>query len=163
MRSPFTHILLTALGVCVVALALYDVKYIEGKSMLPTLHSHQTVFVYRWAYGAQPPLIDRYFIQWGRIKPHELVFLRDPVYALPVVKRCVGVGGTSVKNMGSELLIGEVSIPIGEIRARELLDLEAIPEGKVFLLGDNREVSFDSRSYGLVDADRISGRVLGYN
>ncbi len=131
--------------------------------MLPTLHSHQTVFVYRWAYGAQPPLIDRYFIQWGRIKPHELVFLRDPVYALPVVKRCVGVGGTSVKNMGSELLIGEVSIPIGEIRARELLDLEAIPEGKVFLLGDNREVSFDSRSYGLVDADRISGRVLGYN
>ncbi len=131
--------------------------------MIPTLHADQTIFIYRWAYGAQPPLFDRYFIRWGRIKPHELVFLRDPVYALPAVKRCIGVSGTSVKYTGNNLLIGDISIPIDEIQATELLNLRSIPQGKVFLLGDNRKVSFDSRSYGLVDTHRISGRVLGYH
>ena len=163
MRSPFAHILLVALGVCVVALSLYDVKYIEGASMVPTLRSDQTIFVFRWAYGAQLPLIDRYFIHWGRIKPYELVFLRDPVYSRPVVKRCIGVSGTSIKYKGDQLLIGNTSIPIGEIQATELLNLRTIPPGKVFVLGDNRRVSLDSRAYGLVDTDRISGRVLGYN
>lgn len=163
MRSPFVHILLVAVGVCFVALSLYDVKYIEGSSMFPTLRPDQTIFVFRWAYGAQLPLIDRYVIHWGRIKPHELVFLRDPVYSLPVVKRCVGVAGTSVKYKGDRLLIGNTTIPIGEIQATELLNLRTIPPGKVFVLGDNRQVSLDSRVYGLVDTDRISGRVLGYN
>lgn len=131
--------------------------------MLPTLHSDQTIVIYRWAYGVQPPLIDRYFIRWGRIKANELVFLRDPVYSLPAVKRCIGVSGTSVKRTGNKLLVGDASIPIGEIQAAELLNLKTIPQGKVFLLGDNRKVSLDSRNYGLVDASCISGRVLGYH
>ena len=163
MKSPFTHIIVTALCVAFCALSLYDVKYIEGNSMYPTLKPDQTIFVYRWAYGAMPPLIDKYVIQWGRIKPHELVFFTDPVYSLPVVKRCIGTEGTAVIRKGEKLIIGETAIPIKEIHATELLDLEAIPEGKVFLLGDNRRVSLDSRNYGLVDSSRISGRVMGYN
>ena len=131
--------------------------------MLPTLRADQTIIIYRWAYGAQPPLFDRYFIHWGRIKPHELVFLRDPVYSLPAVKRCIGPSGTSVKRTATKLLVGDVSIPISEIQATELLNLKSIPQGKAFLLGENRKVSLDSRNYGLVDAERISGRVMGHH
>lgn len=35
-----------------------------------------------------------------------------------------------------------------------------IPEGKLFLLGDNRDGSSDSRVWGMVDADKIYGRAL---
>ncbi len=131
--------------------------------MLPTLQPNQTIFVYRWAYGARPPLFERYFIHWGRIKPHELVFFRDPVYSLPVVKRCIGTAGTKITRKGNNLFIGDTAIPINEIHATDLLELETIPEGKVFLLGDNQKASLDSRYYGLVDARRIEGRVMGYN
>jgi len=163
MRSPFTHIVLIALGVCFAAISLYDVKYIEGDSMFPTLRSDQTIFIYRWAYGARLPWSDGYIIRWGRIKPHELVFFREPVYSLPVVKRCVGAAGTAVQREGNMFIIDNIHIPISEIHATELLNLGAIPEGKVFLLGDNRKVSLDSRYYGLIDVSRIEGRVLGYN
>jgi len=163
MRSPFTHIVLIALGVCFAAISLYDVKYIEGDSMFPTLRSDQTIFIYRWAYGARLPWSDRYIIRWGRIKPHELVFFREPVYSLPVVKRCVGAAGTAVQREGNMFIIDNIHIPISEIHATELLNLQAIPEGKVFLLGDNRKVSLDSRYYGLIDVSRIEGRIMGYN
>ena len=163
MKSPFAHIVLIALGVCFAAISLYDVKYIDGDSMFPTLRADQTIFIYRWAYGARLPWSKGYIIQWGRIKQHELVFFREPVYSLPVVKRCVGGSGTAVHREGNMLIIGHTHIPISEIHANELLNLEAIPEGKVFLLGDNRKVSLDSRFYGLIDVSRIEGRVLGYN
>ena len=163
MKSPFAHIVLIGLGVCFAAISLYDVKYIEGDSMFPTLRSAQTIFIYRWAYGASLPWSEGYIIRWGRIKHHELVFFREPVYSLPVVKRCVGASGTAVHRKGDMFIIGNTHIPISEIRATELLSLEEIPEGKVFLLGDNRKVSLDSRYYGLIDVSRIEGRVMGYN
>ncbi|MFO7731157.1 MAG: signal peptidase I [Spirochaetia bacterium] len=163
MRSPFTHIVLIALGVCFAAISLYDVKYIDGDSMFPTLRTNQTIFIYRWAYGARLPWSREYIIRWGRIKQNELVFFREPVYSLPVIKRCVGAAGTAIRREGNMFIIGDTHIPLSEIHATELLYLETIPEGKVFLLGDNRKVSLDSRYYGLIDVSRIEGRVLGYN
>jgi len=163
MKSPFAHIVLIALAVCFAAISLYDVKYIEGHSMFPTLRSDQTIFIYRWAYGARLPWSDGYIIRWGRIKQHELVFFREPVHSLPVVKRCVGTAGTAVRREGNMFIVGNIHIPISEIHATELLNLEAIPEAKVFLLGDNHKVSMDYHYYGLIDVSRIEGRVMGYN
>ena len=37
---------------------------------------------------------------------------------------------------------------------------DAVPKGSVFLLGDNRDTSEDSRTFGPVDVDDIDGRVL---
>jgi signal peptidase I len=40
--------------------------------------------------------------------------------------------------------------------------IEEIPEGKLFIMGDNRNNSGDSRQIGLVDEDDIYGKVIGY-
>lgn len=36
----------------------------------------------------------------------------------------------------------------------------AIPPGKCFVVGDNTEVSYDSRSFGLVDAEQVVGKMV---
>jgi len=162
MKSPFIHIMLIAIGVGCIAVSMYDVKYVEGSSMAPTLRHDDAVIIYRWAYGLQLPLVHHYLFRWGKVSPGELVYLRDPVCMVPVVKRCAGAEDTLIIKRGGSIRVGEVQLMEKEIFESCIMDLYAIPEGKLFLLGDNRGISFDSRHYGLVDEKRIEGRVVRF-
>jgi len=58
--------------------------------------------------------------------------------------------------------IGEVVVfytPSGELAVKRCI---ALDEGGFIAEGDNRNVSYDSRSYGSVPVDNIIGKVLGY-
>jgi signal peptidase I len=81
-----------------------------------------------------------------------------------LIKRVVGAPG-------DELMISDGQVYInGELYEEDYLNtittgeeyIKEIPDGKYFLMGDNRRVSLDSRSslIGLVDEDRIFGEVI---
>jgi signal peptidase I len=79
-----------------------------------------------------------------------------------LIKRVIGVGGDQV-----ELIEGEVFIN-GERLQEPYLDTMTysrgetswtVPEGKLFVLGDNRENSLDSRVLGFIDTDQVKGKV----
>ena len=58
--------------------------------------------------------------------------------------------------------VGDIVVfytPLGEIAVKRCGELS--PDGFFFALGDNGPQSYDSRSYGLVPADNIIGKVLG--
>lgn len=162
MRSPFVHIILITLIVGFFALSMYDVKYISGNSMAPSLNEAETVIIYRWAYGLQLPFVHRYLIRWSNVEPGELVYLRDPVYALPVIKRCIAVGNMPIQKNSKGILLGNELLEQIELQTEELAGLDSVPQGKLFLLGDNQPVSFDSRYYGFVDEKAVEGRVIRY-
>lgn len=51
---------------------------------------------------------------------------------------------------------------IGSFETKDLNQVDGknkIPEDKLLVLGDNREVSKDSRSFGLIDEDQVVGKV----
>ncbi|QUH26557.1 signal peptidase I [Serpentinicella alkaliphila] len=79
------------------------------------------------------------------------------------IKRVIGVGGDVVKILNGVVYINDVELIEEYIFEDDYLssDLEVIvPEGKVFVLGDNRNDSKDSRHWavGLVDESIIVGR-----
>ena len=73
------------------------------------------------------------------------------------IKRIIGVAGDTIKiEDGKVYLNGEL---LDEPYLNEGMTTEAVPDGYVFVMGDNREHSTDSRSFGCIPVDKIESRV----
>ena len=150
-------IVLLLLNTFVIKLAVVD-----GRSMYPTLHDNQLLLVLRPGY--QPRQGDVVVIHTGKG-----IFNRDYI-----VKRVIASEGQAVK---IDYDLNEVSVENVTL-SEPYLNFEegdpmlprddrsvvryTVPEGCVFVMGDNRNHSADSRSdkYGMIDQNMIVGKVV---
>jgi signal peptidase I len=144
---------------CVLALVLvasvagwlpWQVMRVGSASMEPTIPTGAIVLVDRWSDG-----IDRM----------DVVVVDPPDGVGPqLVKRAVAVGGDEIAVEDGVLVVNgspvcEPSIDPALIDAEYFGPL-TVPAGELFLLGDNRQSSIDSRAFGTVRADAVQGRVM---
>jgi signal peptidase I len=98
--------------------------------------------------------------------PHrgEVVVASDPRTGASIVKRIVAIGGDSVGIDNGQLFVNGVKVTERYIDNAGMdgfyFGPDVVPPGHVFLLGDNRAISEDSRAFGPVDVDAIDGRLL---
>lgn len=150
-------IVLLIVNTFVIKLALVD-----GRSMYPTLHDNQLMLVFRPNY--QPAQGDVVVIHTGK------TFLsRDYI-----VKRVIATQGQSVTidYDRDEVMVEDTTLTEPYLNFEEgdpMLPRDertvvsyTVPEGCVFVMGDNRNHSADSRSdkYGMIDQAKIIGRVV---
>lgn len=153
----------TLMGVLVVFVVVFTffVRLIgvQGSSMVPTLDDHNIMLVSNLGYTAEN----------GDI----IILRKDGFYNdQPIVKRVIATGG-DVIDINSET--GDVSVNgevLEELYIAEKIDpLKSvgnmtypimIPEGSIFVMGDNRNHSTDSRwtDLGVVDERYIIGHVI---
>ncbi|MCW6109314.1 signal peptidase I [Clostridium sporogenes] len=81
-----------------------------------------------------------------------------------LIKRVIGVPGDEVDIKDGYLYLNgkklEETYANGETISREFKLPIKIPENKLFVLGDNRMVSKDSRMFGLVDYKQVEGKAI---
>ena len=105
--------------------------------------------------------VDARFVKHGDI----VAFRYPDDSGVHYVKRVVAVGGDTVELRQRVLLVNgvEVSEPYTQFlpgAEAENFGPMVVPEGHVFLLGDNRNRSMDSRNYGTIELDAIKALVL---
>lgn len=138
----------------VVFSALYQPVVIVGHCMEPALKNKDLVWMDRQYYRSHP-------VRRGDV----VVFRhRGEIY----VKRVHAVGGDTIRvahfRNGDAWLVSDLSrMPGGSrLMRRPLLSeitLSRIPRGTLFVVGDNRNVSMDSRDFGPVSVSTVIGRV----
>ncbi len=123
---------------------------IESVSMENTLHPGNAVLVNRLAYRFGLP--DR-----GDI----VVF--DPPFESPepYIKRVIALPGEEVSIRDGIVYVNNQPIQEPYIRERPTVrGTWIVPEGSIFVMGDNRNNSSDSRNWGPVPLDNIIGQAL---
>lgn len=143
--------LAVAFVVALVAQATVAKPYqIPSGSMLPTIQIHDRIIANRLVYHFSS-------IQRGDIIVFEPPESLDP--ETPFVKRVVGLPGDTVEIRGGEVLINGEPFEAGmATKPSYTMNEETVPEGMLFVLGDNRNESYDSHRWGFVPADNVIGR-----
>lgn len=131
--------------------------------MEPTLREGEVVLIFRLAYGLQLPLVNRYLVFWHAVEAGDLVVFNSPLDNRTVVKRCIAVEGTPIEIQGGILRLEGQTFPLTKELSENLFGCTRVPEKTILVLGDNRNRSIDSRSYGFIPRERIRGKVIGHN
>jgi signal peptidase I len=122
---------------------------VESISMQPTLYAGNFVFVNKLAY------------QWGEPSRGDVIVFRyppDPTQ-VPYIKRIIGLPGELIKINGGKVFINNETLVEPYLTVSTHYDGEwYVPEGHLFVLGDNRNNSSDSRTWGTVPVENVIGK-----
>lgn len=137
-----------AIALAVVVRAAVHIYSIPSASMSPTLEVGDRIVVTRY-FGGDPE------------RGHVIVFQSPRDEGELLVKRVIGVPGDLVDARLGRVRIGEHTVPEPYVlhqAASGAIEPQVIAANCYYVLGDNRDESLDSRSWGVVPRDRIIGR-----
>ncbi|MFQ5813389.1 MAG: signal peptidase I [Anaerolineae bacterium] len=130
-------------------LFLAQATRVYGQSMEPSLHTDQRLVVEKLSYNFHEP------------RRGDIVILQvSQAGSGLLIKRAIGLAGEKVEIKGGKVYINEQPLEEPYLSNQSQRDMRAIvvPPEHVFVLGDNRNFSNDSRSFGPVPMDNIVGR-----
>ncbi len=141
--------------------------YISGPSMQSTLYSNNRVLVNKLSYKfhdirhGDVVVFDRVTTSAGAVSHDDLIKRAIGLEGDTVeIKKCVVyVDGVAVK----EPYLNKNDLAQQDLKARcGVVDLAAqmVPRHKIFVMGDNRPESYDSRMFGPIDEDLVVGRAF---
>jgi signal peptidase I len=152
-RRPSATVIGAALFALLIALRVFVVEpfKIPSESMAPTLKPGDQALVEKIA---------------GREAPHrgDLVAFHEPKTGEVLLKRVVAVGGDTVGLEDGILVVNRhvVREPYANTKSQDSVYFGPVrvPRGSVFVMGDNRGVSEDSRDFGAVPTRDVIGRAV---
>jgi len=146
---------------------------IPSGSMKPTLQIGDHILVNKFIYGVKIPFVRSTLIPIREPKRGEIVvFIYPQDRTKDFIKRVIAIGGDTVEVRNKEILVnGERSednhgvyvdpvIMPGAMQPRDNMGPLKVPEGTIFVMGDNRDQSYDSRFWGFVDLKDVMGEAF---
>lgn len=140
---------------------LFASYVVDGKSMEPTLYDGNLLMVNKVVYDLQE--VDRFDV---------IVFHANKKE--DYVKRVIGIPGDEIAYRNDQFNLNGKQVeesylepfkkndgmPLTkDFTLKEITGRKKVPEGKLFVMGDNRRDSMDSRAFGFVSAETVVGKV----
>lgn len=177
------------LFVLIIRSFIFEPFRIPSGSMMPTLLQGDYIFVKKYSYGLRLPVIETEIIETGEPERGDVVVFRLPSEPnVNYIKRVVGLPGDTIEYRDHRITVNGQPVPLvpddeqpaagAPPRFIEQLDdrshaiyvanpgnsvrdgVYQVPEGKYFMLGDNRDNSRDSRFIGMIPETHLVGEAV---
>jgi len=146
---------------------------IPSGSMKPTLQIGDHILVTKFIYGIKIPIIRKTMVSISEPKRGDMVvFIYPEDRSKDFVKRVIGIGGDNIEIRNKKIYLNglpyndnygvytdDMIIP-GAAQPRDNFGPVTVPPGSIFVMGDNRDQSYDSRFWGFVDLRDVLGKAF---
>jgi signal peptidase I len=135
---------------------------VEGESMMPTLQNGNLL------------MVNKISLHIGYLEHFDIIVFKNDAKE-HYVKRVIGLPGDRLEYIDDVLYINDIPVDepylspykekiiggklTGDFTLEQITGLKQVPPGHVFVIGDNRLGSWDSRHYGFIKIDQIVGEV----
>jgi len=169
LRQNVESLLLAVAVALLVRSSVVEAFWVPSGSMLPTIQIGDHLFVNKLAYGMHLPFVDREVTQWSPLHRGDVVVFTSPVDRnIDLIKRVIAVAGDTVEIRNKRLYINGAEVPdphanFNDTRNRDAVPRDhfgpvTVPADKFFVMGDNRDQSYDSRYWGFADERDVKGQ-----
>lgn len=156
-KGQFRRMLLDIVETLLLALVLYfgidaisSRVRVQNVSMQPTLYEGEFVLVSKLSYWVGEPKIGDVIVFHAPTEPGE-----------DFIKRVIGTPGDTVKVQDGKVFVNSYRLDEPYIADVPRYEGEwSVPEGQLFVLGDNRNQSSDSHRWGFVPEDTLVGKAV---
>lgn len=176
----FAESLAAALMIALVVMSFIVQSFeIPSGSMVPTLLLGDRILVNKFVFGTRVPFTGITLLPAREPARGEIVvFLPPQKFVSPVgrdvhlIKRVVGLPGDTIEIVDKRLYVNGSEFTVGNAHWDDPAVMESwesvrdnfgpfvVPEGSYFMMGDNRDNSYDSRFWGVVLDSELTGKPL---
>lgn len=168
--------LVLALGI---KTSIVEAYKIPSGSMEDTLLVGDFLLANKFLYGARLPIpfVNIHLPALRDPRPGDVVIFKYPLDPdVNYIKRCIATGGQTVEIRDKEVFVDGQKVPLpahGKYEAgqpgstfghgrdtRDNMPLLRVPKDSLFVMGDNRDRSADSRSWGFVPRENVLGKAM---
>jgi signal peptidase I len=146
---------------------------IPSGSMLPTLQIGDHILVNKFIYGVKLPYLNTNLIPVGEPERDAIIVFRYPEEPdKDFIKRVIAVPGDVLEIRNKKVFVNheplehpyavytDTHVIPAQVNPRDNLGPITVPPDSYFVMGDNRDNSYDSRFWGFVDASEIRGKAF---
>lgn len=146
---------------------------IPSGSMKTTLLIGDHILVNKFVYGVKVPIIDKEIVRFSNPNRGDIVVFRYPVDpSKDFIKRVIGLPGDSIRIQDKKVFVNgqlldepyaahtDERILPASVNPRDNMDTVVVPPDHLFVMGDNRDESYDSRFWRFVDMQDLRGEAF---
>jgi signal peptidase I len=172
--QEFIEAIIIAILIAVVIRTLVIQAYkIPSRSMVPTLLIGDHLLVNKFIYGIKIPVIRTTLLPVSNPERGDIiVFIYPNDRSKDYIKRVIGVAGDKIEIKNKNIFINDKLYKDGfgiysdsvvypaMVQPRDNYGPVVVPGNSLFVMGDNRDESADSRFWGFVDLKDVEGKAL---
>ena len=172
-REYFEAIVIAILLALFIRTFVVQAFKIPSGSMLPTLQIGDHLLVNKFIYGIKVPFSGKMIVPLKEIARGDVVVFRFPKdRSVDYIKRVIGIPGDTIEIKNKQVFVNGKPIddPHAHISSSAILDKKVsprdnfgpilVPESRIFVMGDNRDNSYDSRFWGFVEQKDVLGKAF---
>ncbi len=163
IKDILNAIFIAILIAIILKLFFFQAYFIPSSSMEDTLKIGDEILVWKFLYNNKIPLFNKYLPFGLKIKRGDIIVFHNDMGNEDYIKRCIAIGGDKITFSSNKIYLNGKILKENYIKIKNVKYINesySVPKNYIFVLGDNRNNSVDSRQLGFISTKKIIGKAI---